>query len=259
MANRLACALAGLALGACAAAAESALPVTDADRAAAFPDVSGTPMSAHMEADPLIGMLKVDEFEWQDRPGDDALKWDGTGWLGHDMNRLWLRDEGEHVSGSAAENRLELLWGHPVAAWWDLVAGGRMDTGRGPSRGYAAVGLQGLAPQWFHVEATAYLGDGGQVGLRLQGDYDWLITNRLILAARVEGDAWSDDDERAGIGSGLAELAAGLRLRYEIRREFAPYVGAEWSGLFGGTADLARAAGGDTRETSVVAGVRFWF
>ena len=259
MARRLVCVLACLALGAYAAAAESVPPVTDAERAAAFPDVSGMRMHAHMQADPLIGMLKVDQFEWQDRSGDDALKWDATAWLGHDMNRVWLRDEGEHVSGSAAENRLEVLWGHPVAAWWDLVAGGRVDTGSGPSRGYAAIGLQGLAPQWFHVEATAYLGEGGQVGLRLQGDYDWLITNRAILTARVDGDAWSDDDERAGIGSGLADLTAGLRLRYEIRRELAPYVGVEWNGLYGDTADLARAAGNETRETGLVAGVRFWF
>ncbi len=259
MAERLACALACLALGGPAAAAEPLPPVTDADRAAAFPDVSGTPMHAHMREDPLMGTLKADQLEWQYRPGDDALKWDVTGWLGHDMNRVWLRDEGERVSGSTAGNRLELLWGHPVAAWWDLVAGGRLDTSSATDRAYAAIGVQGLAPQWFHVEATAYLGEGGQVGLRVQGDYDWLITNRVILSARVEGDAWSDDDESARIGSGLADLSVGLRLRYEIRRELAPYIGVEWSGLFGETADIARAAGGDTGETSVVAGVRFWF
>ena len=89
-------------------------------------------MHAHMEADPLIGILKVDQLEWQDRSGDDALKWDAIGWLGHDMNRAWLRDEGEQVSGSTAENRLELLWGQPVAAWWDLVAGGRATPVPGP-------------------------------------------------------------------------------------------------------------------------------
>jgi copper resistance protein B len=139
------------------------------------------------------------------------------------------------------------------------VAGARLDTGGGPSRAYAALGLQGLAPQWLHAEATAYLGEGGQLGLRLKGGYEWLITNRAILSARVEADAWGDDDERAGIGSGLAEASAGLRLRYEVRREFAPYAGIEWTGLFGDTADLARAAGEDARDTRLVAGLRFWF
>ena len=139
------------------------------------------------------------------------------------------------------------------------MAGARLDTGAGPSRTYAALGLQGLAPQWLHIEATAYLGEAGQAGLHLQGDYDWLITNRVILTARLEGDAWSDDDERAGIGSGLSDVSAGLRLRYEIRREFAPYVGVEWQGLLGDTADLARGAGEPVRDTHLVAGVRIWF
>jgi copper resistance protein B len=233
--------------------------VTEVDRAAAFPDVSGTPMHEHMDSDPLIAMFRVDELEWQGHSGGDALHWDVTAWLGHDTNRVWLRDEGRKASGTTADNRLELLWGRPVASWWDLVLGARADTGSGENRSYAALGVQGLAPQWLHVEATAHLGEGGQLGLRLQGDYDWLITNRAILSARIEGDAWSDDDERAGIGSGLAEAAAGLRLRYEIRREFAPYAGIEWSGLFGDTADFARAAGEDVRDTRFVAGLRFWF
>lgn len=247
---------------ACLAVAQPAAagpPVTDADRAAAFPDVSGTPMHEHMHEDSLAGMLRADQFEWQHRPGGDALKWDFTGWLGYDMSRVWLRDEGEHVSGEAADNRVELLWGEPVSAWWDFVAGARADTGSGPTRGYAAIGLQGLAPQWFHVEVTAYLGEGGQVGLRLQCDYDWLLTNRAILSARAQGAAWSDDDERAGIGSGLSEVTAGLRLRYEFRRELAPYAGIEWTSLYGDTADRARAAGEEVRETRVVAGLRFWF
>lgn len=253
-----ACLVGWLTLGV-ALAADPAPEVTEADRAAAFPDVSGTPMHEHMREDPLVAMFRADELEWQARSGGDALKWDVLGWLGHDMNRLWLRDEGEHVHGEAAGNQLELLWGRPVAAWWDFVAGARLDTGSGPSRTYAALGVQGVAPQWLYTEATAYLGEGGQLGLRLKWDHDWLITNRAIVSGRIEGDAWSHDDERVGIGSGFADLSLGLRLRYEIRREIAPYVGVEWSGLFGDTADFARAAGEDVRETRFVAGLRFWF
>lgn len=234
-------------------------PVTPEERAAAFPDVSGTDLHAHMEHDPFTAVLLAEQFEWQAGSGPDVLHWDATGWAGYSMNRLWLRTEGDRPSGSSGEAQTEILYGRPVAAWWDLVAGVRHDVGPGPARTYAALGVQGLAPQWFHVEATAYVGERGQAGARLQADYDWLFTSRLILTSRVEAHAWSDDDERTGIGSGLSEASLGLRLRYETRPELAPYLGVEWSGLFGDTADIARAAGEERRETRVVAGLRWWF
>jgi copper resistance protein B len=242
-----------------AARADGLPPVTEAEHAAAFPDVSGTDLHAHMNHDPLTAMLLAEQFEWQDGSASDALQWDVTGWVGYDMNRLWLRDEGRDADGATTENALELLWGRPLAAWWDWVAGARLDNGEGPARTYAALGVIGLAPQWFHVEATAYLGEGGQLGAHLQTDYDWLFTNRLILGARLEADAWSQDDKRVGIGSGLSQAVAGLRLRYEIRRELAPYLGVEWRGLLGETGDIAHDNGEDRNEASVVAGVRFWF
>lgn len=242
-----------------ALAAEPLPPVSPEARAAAFPELAVTDEHDAHAGEPLYGMFLAEQFEWQDRDGGDALKWDVTGWLGYETSRVWLRDEGDHVSGEQVENQLELLWGRPVAAWWDLVAGVRHDTGAGPSRTYAALGVQGLAPQWFHVEATLYAGERGQAGLRLQSDYEWLLTNRFILTARLEGHAWREDDEANGLGSGLAEVSAGLRARYEIRREFAPYVGVEWMRLAADTADLARASGEDVRDTRIVAGVRFWF
>lgn len=251
--------LASLGAVAAALAAEPLSSVTEQERAAAFPDVSGTDLHAHMEHDPLTAMLLAEQFEWQGGSGDDALKWDATGWAGFSMNRLWLRTEGERPSGSSGEAQTELLYGRPIAPWWDLVAGVRHDVGPGPARTYAGIGVQGLAPQWFHVEATAYYGERGQAGLRLQADYDWLFTNALVLTFRPEVSAWSDDDEATGIGSGLSEASVGLRLRYEIRPELAPYVGVEWTGLFGDTADIARDASEDRRESRVVAGLRFWF
>jgi copper resistance protein B len=240
-------------------AAEPLPPVTPEQRAAAFPDVSGTNLHAHMEHDPVTAMWLAEQFEWQGGSGDDSLQWDATAWAGYSMDRLWLRTEGERPSGSSGAAQTELLYGRAVAPWWDAVAGVRHDVGPGPARTYAAIGVQGLAPQWFHVEATAYYGERGQAGLRLQADYDWLFTNRLILTSRTEAQAWSDDDERTGVGSGLSEASLGLRLRYEIRPELAPYAGVEWTGRFGDTADFARATGDDRRETRVVAGLRFWF
>lgn len=240
-------------------AAEPPPPVSAAERAAAFPLMDEDIMHEHMHMDPVMGMFKAEELEVRQQPGADGLHWDVSAWLGNDRQRLWLRDEGEREAGEQAENRLELLWTVPLDAWWDGQAGVRLDTSAGPSRTYGALGLQGLAPQWVHLEVTGYVGEGGQLGARLQADYDWLFTNRLVLAGRLETDAWAEDDPEVGIGSGWSEITLGLRLRYEIRREFAPYLGVEWYGLLGDTADYARAAGEDRRDARLVAGLRFWF
>ena len=125
-----------------------------------------------------------------------------------------------------------------AGTWWP---GLRHDLEPETPRSYAALGVQGLAPWWVHVEATAYLGEQGRVAATLEADTDWLLTNRLILSPRIEAEAYGQDDERNRIGNGLSEITAGLRLRYEIRREFAPYIGLEWTGKLGDTADFARA------------------
>ena len=135
----------------------------------------------------------------------------------------------------------------------------RFRFGGGPSRTYAALGVIGLAPYKFEVEATAYLGESGQVGLGAEAEYEMLFTNRLIGQWLVEGEAWSKDDPAVGIGSGLSKVEAGFRLRYEFHRQFAPYVGVVWERAYGGTADLRRAASGDVDDTRIVAGVRIWF
>jgi copper resistance protein B len=135
----------------------------------------------------------------------------------------------------------------------------RYDSGEGPNRGWLAFGVQGLAPYWFETDISAYLGEGGRTALRIETDYELLLTQRLILQPRVEVNAYGRDDTRRGLGSGLSDMTAGLRLRYEIRREFAPYVGVEWAGTFGDSRDLARANGEEAYATRLVAGLRFWF
>ena len=152
-----------------------------------------------------------------------------------------------------------MLWGKPVDAWWDLVAGVRQDIGEGPDRSWLALGVQGLAPYKFEISATAYLGDGGRSAASLEAEYEVLLTNKLILQPVVEATLYGRDDPTIGIGSGLSEVEAGLRLRYEFRREFAPYIGYEWRRQFGKTADFARDAGEPVQDHHWVAGVRFWF
>lgn len=214
---------------------------------------------AHMNDDPLVSMVLVDQLEWQNASPDDALAWNVSAWLGRDSGRALFRSEGERVSGDNEDGRAELLLSRPIAAWWDLVGGLRQDFGTGPGRTYGVIGVQGVAPYRFHLEADLFGGERGQVGARLESQYEILLTNRLVLQPRAELQAYGKDDVANGIGSGLSQLEVGLRLRYEIQRQFAPYVGIEWSGKFGDTADLAEDDDESVRDTRAVAGLRFWF
>ena len=234
-------------------------PVTKEDEADAFPDLSLSPMQAHMDDDAVHYFALADRFEWQDGSKENQFLWDATGWVGRDFNRIWLRTEGERASGRTEQARIEALWGKPVARWWDLLAGIRTDTEPGPSKSWLALGVVGLAPYKFEVEATAYVGNGGDTAAQLEVEYELLITNRLILQPHLEFNFNGQNDERRGVGSGLSNIESGLRLRYEIRREFAPYLGVEWGGKFGETADFARAEGSPDEDWRVVFGVRAWY
>lgn len=230
-------------------------PLTDADRAAAQPP------SMHMEHldNGIHSYTLIDRLEgWNASPGK-GLGWEGQGWVGTDLNRLWWRSEGERVDGRTEAADLEVLYGKSFSRWWDVVAGVRHDFGPGPAQDFAAIGVMGLAPQKFEVAATGYIGSGGQTSLRLETEYETLLTNRLILQPRIEIDAFGRDDPRRGIGSGLSTAEAGLRLRYEFTRQFAPYIGVvrEWS--FGNTADFRRDDGEAVNDTRLVAGLRIWF
>lgn len=213
---------------------------------------------SHAGENPLVFMAMAEELEWQD-VGDGRLHWDVTAWAGRDDGRLMFRSEGTRTRNDNDETRMELVWWRPVGAWWNLVTGVRHDTGAGEARTYGLVGLQGTAPQRFGVRADLFAGERGQIGSRFEAEYRLLLTNRLIATPRFEAEAYAKDDETTGIGSGLAELTLGFRVRYEIRRQFAPYAGVEWTGSTGDTADIAREAGEPVRDTRAVVGLRVWF
>lgn len=206
-----------------------------------------------------LGSLLVDNLETVRSDGSGFVGYDLQTWYGRVYDRAVFKSEGDIDSGELTEARNELLWGHAVATFWDTQLGVRFDNGEGPNRTWLAFGVQGLAPYWFEVEATGYLGEEGRTALRLDVSYELLLTQKLILQPRIEADAFGKDDTALGLGKGLSDLVAALRLRYEIRREFAPYVGVEWARKFGTTRDLARAAGEDANEARFVAGLRFWF
>lgn len=232
------------------------IPVlTDADRAAAVP-----PEGGHLVHDNSIqNFVLLNRLEaWDADPGT-GLAWEGQAWFGTDLNRLWLRSEGERVDGRTESADLEVLYGRSIARWWDLVAGVRHDFQPAGSQSFAAIGVMGLAPQKFEVGATAYIGERGQTAARVEAEYELLLTNRLVLQPLVEASLYGKDDAMRGIGSGLSTIEVGFRLRYEVIREFAPYIGIVRERAFGNTADLRRSEGEDIDDTRIVAGFRIWF
>jgi copper resistance protein B len=230
-------------------------PVTDADRQAAFPDVQG-----HAVHDRSVNYFVLfDQLEWQTGSGSEAFSWDTKGWVGQDRNRLWFRTEGDRADGRTEQAQVNLLYGRAIARWWDVTAGVRLDTLPDTPRSALALGVQGLAPYWFEVEASAYIEPSGRTHVRVETEYDLLITNRLVLQPLVEFEVYGRADRERLIGTGLSTGELGLRVRYEFRRELAPYVGVVWTRKFFGTADQARAAGQDVAGTRLAVGLRTWF
>ncbi len=230
--------------------------VTEADRAAAFPSLRPHAME---HASTFHSLVMINRLEAWDADHGTGQAWEGSAWFGSDLNRLWLRSEGEREGSRTESSELEVLYGRSISPWWDVVAGLKQDFRPADSRTWAAFGVQGLAPYKFEVSATAYLGESGQVMATVEAEYELLLTNRLILQPLVEASFSSKDVPEYGEGTGLNKVEAGLRLRYEITRRFAPYVGVVHERLFGDTADYRRGEGGDVTDTRFVAGVRFWF
>ena len=194
------------------------------------------------------------------RAGRDSYRWDGEGWFGGDIHRLVVRSEGEGAFRGRVETaEVQALYSRSVDPYWNLQAGLRQDLGTGARRTYAVVGVEGLAPYWFDVEGALFLSDRGELLGRVEGWYDQRVTQRLILQPRVEFNLAAQDMPGRRIGAGLSTAEAGLRLRYEFAREFAPYVGVNWERRTGATARYARGRGEDAGGAALVLGVRAWF
>lgn len=208
-----------------------------------------------------IWYVEGERLEYRNNEGDPVFLWDAQGWLGGDINRLWVKTEGEFDFGGDEfeEAEVQALWSRAVTSFFDVQAGVRHDFAPGRDRTFAVAGVQGLLPYLFEIDAAFFVSEDGDVEARLEAEYELLITQRLILQPRAELNFAAQDIPQYQIGSGLSKIEAGARLRYEIRRQFAPYAGVSWERSLGDTADFARFAGEDPGSVSFVAGVRTWF
>lgn len=199
----------------------------------------------------------ADRFEYHE--GTDSGVFDLQGWYGSTYNRVVVKTEGEISDERLEESQTDLLWSRALDAYFDTQLGIRLDQyEEGRNRQWLAIGVQGLAPYWFELDVTAYLGESGRTALAIEAEYELLLTQKLILQPRAELNLYGKDDPDNGLGSGLSDLTIGLRLRYEFNRQFAPYVGVDWSDTYGDTADYRRTGGLDISDTQFVVGLRFW-
>lgn len=217
--------------------------------------------TAHAQTmdDKLRTFVLFDKLEYVPQPGERPVEMEAIGWVGDDVNRLWLRAEGEQSTlHREGEVEVEALYGRLISPFFDVVAGPRVDRrweGESATRGFVAVGVQGLAPYQFEVEPTLYVSHEGDVSAQFTAAYHVLFTQRLKLESELETKVALQEVPEWGVGTGVNNLDLGFRLRYEFHRKFAPYVGYEHSWTFGETADFA---GGDASSGAFVVGVRVW-
>lgn len=221
----------------------------------------GVPAQAEKMDDDLFTLVKIDQLEYRYQDGNDLLVWEGQGRIGNDENKLTLKTEGEYVrNADLFENaEVQFLYQRLISDFFDAQIGIRHDIKPDPSRTFGVIGINGLAPQWFETDASLFVSTKGDTSLRLEAEYDILFTQRLVLEPSVELNIAFSDDEATGVGSGLSDVELGLRLRYEIVREVAPYIGINWERKVGRTADFASEEGEESNVFSIVAGLRIFF
>ncbi len=215
-----------------------------------------------MHDNELFYTFRADRFEQRFNDGDDVALWDIEAWIGRDYNKLYLESEGEYNTSDREyeEAEVQLLYSRNVHSFWDIQAGFRHDFIKGKDdRNFAALGVQGLAPYWFEVDATSFVSDEGDISAAIEAEFDLMLTQRLILQPRFETALALQDVPEYNIGSGINDIELGTRLRYEFSRKFAPYIGVEWTQAIGETKNMIEASGEDSSNTAVVAGVKFWF
>ncbi len=209
--------------------------------------------------DPLLTKVMINQLEVRETDGPNQTVLEAQGWIGKDLHKLWIKADVEQEGGKTHESELQFLYSKAIAPYWDFQIGWRHNSRPKPTQDWLAIGLHGLAPYYFEIDAAAFIGKSGQTAFRLGAEYEMMLTQKLVLSPEASFDFYGKDDRAADIGSGLSSSEIGLRLRYEVKREFAPYIGINWTKKYGDTADFAKAGGGGTSDRQIVAGIRAWF
>jgi len=211
------------------------------------------------EDDPLVTKIMIDQLETRITDGEDPLVLEAQVRIGYDLNKFVIKADVEQVDGKTHELELQALYSRAIDPYWNFQIGIRQDQKPKPNKNWLALGFEGVAPYWFEIDTALFIGEEEQVGLRFSAEYEWMLTQRWVLSPEFEVNFYTEDDAADGIGSGLSDSQLGLRLRYEITREFAPYIGVNWNNKYGQTATYAEGAGEEVSSTQFVAGIRAWF
>lgn len=198
----------------------------------------------------VISFVQADRLEYQAKEGSGRFLWEGQAWVGTDFNRLWLKTDGErdNEEGKTEDAEVQALYSRPISSYFDIQAGVRQDLTPGARRAFGVVGVQGLAPYWFEIDTALFISQDGDLSARFETEYDLRFTQRLILQPRAEANIAFQDVPRLALDAGLTAFETGARLRYEFKREVAPYIGVAWEHV-----------AGEPNRLSFVAGLRLWF
>lgn len=219
-----------------------------------------TPVFAGMGDDPILTKVMIDQFEVRVSDGSNSLGLEADAWMGKDLHKAWFKLDIEKTGTEYEQVELQALYSRAVSTYWDLQMGLRHDAKpAGETRDWAVIGIRGLAPYYFDVDAALFVGTHGQLALSVNTEYEVMLTQRLVLSPELQVNLFSQNDSAVDQGSGLSDIELGLRLGYEIRREIAPYIGVNWERKFGQTARYARSVGEKTDDLQIVVGFRAWF
>ncbi len=208
-----------------------------------------------MEDDPIVTKVMVEV----ESSNDSQQTWNLAAWAGKDLQKIWIKSEGEKEEGKIQEAELQLLYSQAISPFWDFQYGIKRDFKPTPTRDWLVVAAQGLTPYLFELEASLFVGESGRAAVRLDAEYEYMLTQKLVLSPEIEFNIFAKDDAAVGTGKGLANIEAGIKLQYEVMREFAPYIGVNWGKKYSNTAKFASNEGEDIEDTQVVLGLRFWF
>lgn len=209
--------------------------------------------------DPLLSKFTIDQFETRIGDGANPTVFEGSAWFGKDLNKFYIKTEIEHHDGETEEAEFQFLYSRAFKPNWDFQIGWRRDQKPEPTRDWLAVGFKGVAPYYIEIDTALFIGDEGRTAFRIEAEYEVMFTQKLVLIPEIEANFHGKTDVATEVGSGLSDVEIGLRLRYHLKRELAPYIGVVWTKKFGRTADFATAAGDDTSDTRFVIGIHAWF